>query len=261
MKKIISFVLLVCTLTLCLASCGHTHEYGEWETVKEATVEEKGTEIRKCECGETETRDIPKLEAPKTETKSITSIECSNELKAIYDKMLEQKNIISTEEQVYDNYPITYKYICGVCFDGTNYIEYEYQRQATGSGERERWFGYVDGEKVEMIHDITNGTKYYESYSYEIDGVDDEMFEPLDYYIEEIEYLSDVECVKTISDKITYQVKFETKYNSEVHNVTIEVQDGLITKIYDSYYKSTQMFSYDKVITMPSIEEYTFKSN
>ena len=37
----------------------HTHDFGEWETVMEASCEENGSKSRKCACGKTETQDIP----------------------------------------------------------------------------------------------------------------------------------------------------------------------------------------------------------
>ena len=39
----------------------HKHSFGEWTTVTEATCTEKGLEERKCECGETETREVAAL--------------------------------------------------------------------------------------------------------------------------------------------------------------------------------------------------------
>ena len=41
---------------------GHTHAFGEWVTVKEATETEEGLKERTCECGEKETETIAKLE-------------------------------------------------------------------------------------------------------------------------------------------------------------------------------------------------------
>ena len=39
----------------------HEHAFGEWTTVTEPTCTDKGLEERKCECGETETREIAAL--------------------------------------------------------------------------------------------------------------------------------------------------------------------------------------------------------
>lgn len=68
MKKIISILLLICTVTLCLASCGgnkqpeHTHAYGEWKTSKEATCASEGVLVQECSCGEYLTKNTPKIE-------------------------------------------------------------------------------------------------------------------------------------------------------------------------------------------------------
>ena len=40
----------------------HVHSFGEWEVTKPATCVTTGTETRKCECGETETREIPRTD-------------------------------------------------------------------------------------------------------------------------------------------------------------------------------------------------------
>ena len=61
MKKILTF-LLVLTLGLVFVGCGHTHEFGEWVVVKEATEAEEGLKERTCECGEKETEAIAKVE-------------------------------------------------------------------------------------------------------------------------------------------------------------------------------------------------------
>ena len=80
MKKI-AFILLI-ILSLFIISCGehvhefkngycecglvepaqdHTHVFGEWVVVKEATVDEVGSKERVCECGAKETETIEKL--------------------------------------------------------------------------------------------------------------------------------------------------------------------------------------------------------
>ncbi|MBQ2927803.1 MAG: leucine-rich repeat protein [Oscillospiraceae bacterium] len=40
----------------------HTHTFGDWEIIAEATCETKGTKLRICTCGETLTEDIPALD-------------------------------------------------------------------------------------------------------------------------------------------------------------------------------------------------------
>ena len=65
MKNIFK-VLMMLVLALALIGCGevegHTHAFGEWVTVKEATEAEEGLKERTCECGEKETETIAKLE-------------------------------------------------------------------------------------------------------------------------------------------------------------------------------------------------------
>ena len=64
MKKFISIVALICMLATCLVSCGHEHEWGNWESEYEskATYSKNGIERRICNsCGEEEQRDVPAL--------------------------------------------------------------------------------------------------------------------------------------------------------------------------------------------------------
>ena len=77
MKKTISILLLVCTLTLCLVSCGHEHEFGDWYSVTEATCTKKGTEKRICKCGEYEIRDTELLNHSYSEWNIVQEATCS----------------------------------------------------------------------------------------------------------------------------------------------------------------------------------------
>ena len=61
MKKLILVLLLVLTFGLIACEEPHTHEYGEWVVVKEATEAEEGLKERTCSCGEKETEKIEKL--------------------------------------------------------------------------------------------------------------------------------------------------------------------------------------------------------
>ena len=69
LKRILAFVVLALVLLFAVAckddnpassnnTTAHTHAFGEWETVKEATCEEKGSQTRKCSCGAEETQEI-----------------------------------------------------------------------------------------------------------------------------------------------------------------------------------------------------------
>ena len=62
MKKTILIMLLILTIGLFACEEPHTHTFGEWVVVKEATEEEAGLKERTCECGEKETEVIEKLE-------------------------------------------------------------------------------------------------------------------------------------------------------------------------------------------------------
>ena len=57
-KKILCVIVLMIALVCVLASCGHEHEWSEWQTIKEATCTIDGLSERVCECGEKETQVI-----------------------------------------------------------------------------------------------------------------------------------------------------------------------------------------------------------
>ena len=53
--------LLYIALTLSLSACGCTHDYDDWEIVKEATCLENGKKERECDkCGKEQSKSIPK---------------------------------------------------------------------------------------------------------------------------------------------------------------------------------------------------------
>ena len=54
------------------------HDFGEWETVQEATEDEAGLEKRSCKrCGEEETREIPRKEHEHVYTETVTAPTCT----------------------------------------------------------------------------------------------------------------------------------------------------------------------------------------
>ena len=73
-KKLSITFLFLLTLALALVSCEipnlqipqiqtpHTHTYGEWETIKEATFTTEGIKVRYCLCGEMQEASIPTKE-------------------------------------------------------------------------------------------------------------------------------------------------------------------------------------------------------
>ena len=61
MKKILYFGSLF-LLLFSLASCGCSHSYGGWVTIKEPTCTESGRKCRKCSnCNHEEYKEIPAL--------------------------------------------------------------------------------------------------------------------------------------------------------------------------------------------------------
>ena len=101
---LVCFALLVCALTL--TACEkepqetvHTHAFGEWTTVREATCTNVGQEARECACGERETRSIelaahteqtiPGVAATKLKEGLTEGVEC-----AVCHKVLVKQEVI-----------------------------------------------------------------------------------------------------------------------------------------------------------------------
>ena len=62
MKKLIGWSMALLIAAIALTGCTqeekHTHEFGKWKTVNEATCTEAGLRERKCECGEKESETL-----------------------------------------------------------------------------------------------------------------------------------------------------------------------------------------------------------
>ncbi len=56
--QILTVILLITILATTLASCGHTHQFDDWQVVKSATCTESGEQERYCDCGEKQTQPI-----------------------------------------------------------------------------------------------------------------------------------------------------------------------------------------------------------
>lgn len=65
-KKKIGLIAAICAGVLVCAGVGfwllHPHSYGEWEVLKAATCTAEGEQMRKCFCGDTQTRVLTKLD-------------------------------------------------------------------------------------------------------------------------------------------------------------------------------------------------------
>lgn len=60
MKKtrLLIAILLIAMLATNIVSCGHTHDFDDWQVVKSATCTESGEKERYCDCGEKQTQSI-----------------------------------------------------------------------------------------------------------------------------------------------------------------------------------------------------------
>ena len=61
MKKTLIFLTLTVLLLLCLTSCEHQHNFGEWSVIENATCTEDGMMVSHCDCNETQNYVIPAI--------------------------------------------------------------------------------------------------------------------------------------------------------------------------------------------------------
>lgn len=76
-KKILCLVLALLML-LSMTACGHTHVYGDWTVVTEASCTNEGLKERVCECGEKETETIAAAHAF-GESAVVTEVTCTED--------------------------------------------------------------------------------------------------------------------------------------------------------------------------------------
>lgn len=125
-KKLLCIITIILALICFATSCGddsntqnnteHTHTFGEWETVKEATPTEKGSETRKCSCGEVETRDTVYTVKTVTESEWKNAFDLSK-----YASLTITGKEYGSEDGIDFNFNATIKYYGGllyVSFDG-----------------------------------------------------------------------------------------------------------------------------------------------
>ena len=80
MKKTILIISLLAALLFILTACGggeHTHEWGEWQTERDATCTRTGLDARVCECGEREEREVEKAAHSFGEWEVIEAASCT----------------------------------------------------------------------------------------------------------------------------------------------------------------------------------------
>ena len=166
MKKILSF-LLVLTLGLVFIGCTHTHEFGEWVVVKEATEAEEGLKERTCECGEKESQTIDKLAHTHAFGEWVVVKEATEAEEGLKEKTCscgeKQTEVIAKLEHVHN-------FVNGECACGEKeehvhaFGEWVVVKEATeeeeGLKERECACGEKETEviaKLEHVHNFVNG--------------------------------------------------------------------------------------------------------
>ena len=108
-KKIFGVIILVFALVSVLASCGHEHAWGEWETAKSATCTVEGIKERYCSCGEKQTGTIMSLGHMFGEWSTVVDATCAEngkERRSCSCGEFEEREIekLKTHTEVVDSY-------------------------------------------------------------------------------------------------------------------------------------------------------------
>lgn len=235
------------------------HEYGEWSITKEATFTENGEEIHSCVCGKTETRIVAKKVEPITST--LTKEQYISEIEILFGNIKNQDTLwFNDGDWIYARY-----------FDGNEFFTYSY----TGKDE-DGWkkihCGKVGNEYLNFVENINTSSesKVYSTTTKStienfIEYMNEVLFEDI-IDSASLQYDSDdsFACTKTVSDKTIYTI--DAVNGVTTYNVVVTVVDGLITEIstisvtnfYGQHTSQDQItFYYDKVITMPSLNDFT----
>lgn len=266
MKKSMKLILLIClsllTCMIMFAACdsgnvdktlgdadSHTHTFGEWKIIQNPTYTEEGVRARYCSCGEKQNESIEKLTP---QTQPLTSLECKNELQAIYDNSIAQNSMwFSEDDWVYARY-----------FDGESWLYYEVGGK---DGEwSEAWCGKYEGEYYWFYKETDSSGTATQTYEIvpqdEMDGLNqeietfgEELLQYLEHAISLVAESTSFECLKTTGETTIYQIKLIV--DNEVENITITTVNGLIT-VYDHDNYTTATYTYDKVITLPNKADY-----
>ncbi len=101
--RVLLTVLLLTTIVVLFAACQHEHVYAAWTVEKQETCTENGIEVRVCECGEKERRDIPMKEHTPVTDEAIAAT-CTTDGKAegshcgVCETVLVAQNVVPATE-------------------------------------------------------------------------------------------------------------------------------------------------------------------
>ena len=124
-KKSLFFILAIAVCIVAFVSCentnvpatSHTHTFGEWTTIKDATCAAKGSQERSCTCGEKEMREIDETKHTEISDPAVPPT-CTTEGKtegkhcSICNSILVSQQTVSVLPHTYDD---DYDSSCNIC--------------------------------------------------------------------------------------------------------------------------------------------------
>ena len=227
-KKLLCVIVLVLALTCALASCGHKHNWSEWETITEATCKAEGTKERYClECDEKIVETIPtnkKIHQDFADRMTDASHESSyNELYTLYQEVLNHqkenscdiKNVYFESEIPYwEKYKLMNAMLYGEWKNANgDYINYTYIYNNYDNTYGSTWYG------TNLPTSKISGNTYY-------------------YYTE----VKDNKLVIGYQDKITEDKtdNFVISFNTKSITVESKIENKTYTLELNENYNKTQ---------------------
>ena len=151
-KKLLCVIVLMLALVCVLASCGHEHNWSEWETTTEATCTAEGTKERYClECDEKNVETIPtnkKIHKDFADRMADASHESSyNELDTLYQEVLNHQkenscDIFETGISYWEKYKLMEAMLYGEWKNANgDYINYTYVYDNYDNTSGSTWYG------------------------------------------------------------------------------------------------------------------------
>ena len=268
MKKTVSILLIIATLILTFISCGHMHQFGEWETVKAATCDDSGERKRTCSCGEIETEPIektghnyvnevctncgkstnPESEKKYNEALSLITKGKYEEAKEIFEslgeygdsqKMLGRFYSLPTmviAEEDGENGTITFSF-------GSNNLPIKISRFVSGTYDGGYDFFYDEnGNLIQEIETYHDGTKDITDYTYDANGnLAKRVYTDSNGDKSVRDYTYDA------NGKLIKRVYTDSDGDKEVCDYTYDAKGNLIKEVYTNSYgnKSISDYTYD----------------
>ena len=257
---VVAIAAIVAIVGILIASLGeksHAHDYGDWETVKEATATEKGEERKYCSCGEYKSREVPVLDNKKVRYEEAMVLIQSRNYKAAYDILRELGDYSKAKEELDKFYYLPTKKVSkeengGEIYEENTIYKYNEQNLPIEISTLNDRYGYEEiydynydsrGNLIFERDRMDGQTSYVYEYVYdEKDNVLKKVQTSFSgKFIFEYTYDDKGDLIKEIATSSDGKLIYTTSYT-----YTYDARNHLIMKIQtDTGYKYVEDYTYD----------------